>query len=253
MQQLIFYFFNWGAFRDSIPFLSSGLLVTLELSGISMVLALAIGLLVATLRHVNLKPLNWLLIGYVDVLRSIPPLVLLILVYFALPFLGLALSAFPAAVLCFSLYRSAYTAEIIRSGIEAVPAGQHDAARSLGMSYRKMMWHVILPQAVRIAIPPLTSEAIGLVKLTSLAFVISIPELLQRARQAEILTANPTPLTAAAIIYLLLLQILTRAGGAVEGYLHQETRSRRTGPPIAGIKAPFIAMRALWAQQERAG
>jgi len=154
-------------------------------------------------------------------------LVLLILVYFALPFVGLALSAYAAAVLCFSMYRSAYTAEIIRSGIEAIPNGQFDAARSLGMSYIKTMRHVVLPQAFRITIPPLTSEVIGLVKMTSLAFVISLPELLQQARQAEILTANPTPLTAAALVYLVLLQILTRVAGVVEGrFRHAGAQSR---------------------------
>jgi polar amino acid transport system permease protein len=123
---------------------------------------------------------------------------------------------FPAAVLCFTLYRSAYTSEIFRSGIEAVPAGQRDAARSLGMSYLKTMRYVILPQAFRIAIPPLTSEVIGLVKLTSLAFVIALPELLRQARTAQTLTANPTPLMAAAVIYLLLLQVLTRTAALVE-------------------------------------
>ncbi len=223
MQQLVYYFFNWEAFRDSLPFLSSGLLVTVQLSATSMVLALVAGLVVALLRHMNRRILNWLLIGYVDVLRSIPPLVLLILVYFALPFVGLALSAYPAAVVCFSLYRSAYMAEIIRGGIEAIPTGQVDAARSLGMSYIKTMRHVVMPQALRIVIPPLTSEAISLVKLTSLAFVISLPELLQRARQAEILTASPTPLTAAAIVYLLLLQILARIGGVIEGRLRRSS------------------------------
>jgi polar amino acid transport system permease protein len=216
MQQLVYYFFNWAALRDSLPFLFSGLIVTVELSAISMVFVLALGLLVAVLRHLNYRPVNWLLVCYVDVFRAMPPLVLLLLVYFALPFVGLELTPFPAAVLSFALYRSAYTAEIFRSGIEAVPVGQGDAARSLGMSYLKTMWYVVLPQAFRIAIPPLTSEVIGLVKLTSLAFVIALPELLRQARTAQTLTANPTPLMAAAVIYFLLLQVMTRTASFVE-------------------------------------
>lgn len=230
MQEVIHNFLNWNVLRISLPFLASGLLMTLKVSGVSMVVALLIGILVATLRFLNSKVVNLLLVAYVDVFRAMPPLVLVIFVFFALPYLGIQLPPFLAVVISLSLYTGAYNAEIIRGGIEAVPSGQTDAARSLGMSYGQLMRYVVLPQAYRIAIPPLTNHAVGLVKLTPLAFVVALPELLNMSRWAQTLTANSTPLLAAAVIYLVLLLSLSRLSGWIELRLRRESPGVREVP-----------------------
>lgn len=216
MSQLIYNFFNPAAARVAVPFLVGGVFVTLQVSVVSVALASTLGLVVALARRAAPVPLRWALIGYVDILRAMPPVVLMILVYFALPTVGVNLAVFPATVATLSLYSSAYVAEIFRGAFEGIPAGQRDAARGLGLTPLQTMWYVILPQAFRIAIPPLTNEAIGLVKSTSLGFVIGLPELLGQARSASALTANTTPLIAGAFLYLVLLLFLSRLSQMLE-------------------------------------
>ena len=143
--------------------------------------------------------------GYIDIFRSIPLLVLLIVVYYALPFVGIRLSPFLSAVTALTLVSAAYTAEIFRAGIEAIPHGQFEASAALGLSNRHTMVDVILPQAIRIVIPPLTNNCINVMKDTALASVVAMPDLLKQATQAQALSANPTPLIGAALIYLILL------------------------------------------------
>jgi polar amino acid transport system permease protein len=153
---------------------------------------------------------------YIDVLRSIPLLVLLVLIYYALPFVGIRLSSFAAAAAALSLVSCAYSAEIFRSGIEAIPKGQFEAAASQGMSFFNTMRDVILPQAMRIVLPPMTSNCINVMKDTALASVVAMPDLLKQATQAQALSANPTPLVGAAIMYLLLLLPLVQLVSWVE-------------------------------------
>ena len=221
MEEIIYNFFNSRALYDSLPFLARGMIVTVQLALVSLGFSLLVGLFVAVLRHRNFKVVNWFLIAYIDIFRAVPPVVLLMFVYYGLPFVGIQLSAYLATVVSFSLYVGAYAAEILRSGIEAIPSGQIDAARSLGMSYAQMMRFVVLPQALRIAIPPLTSESMSLIKLTSVAFVVALPELLNMSRMAQSLTANSTPLVAAAAIYLIVLSILSRLIGVMEAHLRR--------------------------------
>jgi polar amino acid transport system permease protein len=142
---------------------------------------------------------------YIDIFRSIPLLVLLIVVYYALPFVGIRLSPFVSAVAALTLVSAAYTAEIFRAGIEAIPKGQFEAAAALGLSNRHAMVDVVLPQAIRIVIPPLTNNCINVLKDTALASVVAMPDLLKQATQAQALAANPTPLIGAAVIYIALL------------------------------------------------
>lgn len=219
MSELLFNFFNLRAARASVPFLLGGVRVTLEVAIISIALAAALGLVVAMVRRTAPLPVRWALIAYVDILRGMPPVMLMVLVYFALPTIGINLPVFSAAVTSLALYGSAYAAEIFRGAFEGVPAGQRDAGRALGLTPLQTMWYVVLPQAFRIAIPPLTNEAIGLVKLTSVGFVIGLPELLGQSRQAEDLTANTTPLIAGAFVYLALLLALSRVSQASERHL----------------------------------
>jgi polar amino acid transport system permease protein len=143
-------------------------------------------------------------------------LVLLFVVYYALPFAGIRLSSFASATTAISMVSAAYSAEIIRAGIEAIPAGQFEAARALGLHFSSTMIKVILPQAIRIVVPPLTSNSINVMKDTALASVVAMPDLLKQANQAQALAANPTPLIVAAVIYLIILLPLVRLVGLLE-------------------------------------
>jgi polar amino acid transport system permease protein len=145
------------------------------------------------------------MIVWVDVFRAFPPLVLLIFLYAGLPFAGVELGAFGAVAIAFFLNTGAYYGEVLRAGIESVPPGQTEAARSTGLGRWQALVHVVLPQAVRNVLPDLVSNTLEVVKLTSLAGVVALPELLFEARQAQSVTYNPTPIVAAAAIYFLIL------------------------------------------------
>jgi polar amino acid transport system permease protein len=213
---LIDTFFNWPVFKGAFPLLLEGLGVTVMLGLVSIVAGLVSGLLMALLRLYGPAALRVLARIYIDVFRSIPLLVLLVLVYYALPFVGVRFSSFTAAALALSLVSCAYTAEIFRAGIEAIPKGQFEAADAIGLSFFSSMRDVILPQAFRIVVPPLTSNCINVLKDTALASVVAMPDLLKQATQAQALAANPTPLIGAAVLYLLLLLPLVRLVGYFE-------------------------------------
>jgi polar amino acid transport system permease protein len=182
-----------------------GLLVTVQLGLASIVLGLVFGLFLALVRLYGAAVLQVTARIYIDVFRSIPLLVLLIVIYYALPFVGIRLSPFAAATTALTLVSGAYTAEIFRAGIEAIPRGQFEASMALGLSWRQMMTDIILPQAVKVVIPPLTNNCINVIKDTALASVVAMPDLLKQATQAQALAANPTPLITAALIYVALL------------------------------------------------
>lgn len=209
-------FFNWQVLLDALPQLWAGLLVTLQLGVLSIVLGLVGGLFLALIRMYGPLPLRWVSGVYIDVFRSIPMLVLLILIYYALPFVGIRLSSFWAATATLAMVSCAYTAEVFRAGLQAIPVGQREASEALGLGFFHTMRDVLLPQAVRIVIPPLTSNCINVLKDTALASVVAMPDLLKQATQAQALSANPTPLIGAAVLYLLLLLPLVRMVGAFE-------------------------------------
>ena len=198
-------FFNWAVFRDALPLLLLGLQTTVLLGLVSIAGGFVLGLALALVRLFGPRWLRFLARIYIDVLRSIPLLVLLVLVYYALPFVGIRLTSFTAAAVTLTLVASAYTAEIMRAGIEAVPRGQFDAAHAMGLTFAQSMRDIVLPQALRIVVPPLTSNCINVLKDTALASVVALPDLLKQATQAQALSANPTPLIGAALLYLLLL------------------------------------------------
>lgn len=191
-----------------------GAVNTLKLAGLSEAFGIGIGLLIATLAISKRRWLRISAIAYVDVIRGLPLLVLLLLIYFGLTFVGITLQVFPAAILGLTINSSAYIAEIFRAGIQSVERGQMDASRSLGMPYATAMMYVVIPQAVRRVIPPLTNEFIALVKDTSLVIILGATvadrELLQTARQAAAATFSATPYMAAAIMYLVITLPLTR-------------------------------------------
>lgn len=209
-------FLNWDVMVSSFPLLLSGLKITLLLGIISVVAGLAFGLMIALTRLYAVRPARVVAKIYIDLFRSIPLLVLLIVIYYALPFLGIRLSAFLSAACALTLVSAAYTAEIYRAGIEAIPKGQFEASQALGLSHRHMMSDVILPQAIKIVIPPLTNNCINVIKDTALASVVAMPDLLKQATQAQALEANPTPLIVAAIMYIALLWPLVLLVGRLE-------------------------------------
>lgn len=209
-------FFNWDVFVRSFPMLIEGLGKTLMLGFLSIVLGLIGGLVLALLRLYAPLAVRVITIIYIDVFRSLPVLVWLIIVYYALPFAGITLSPFAAACAALSMISSAYAAEIYRAGIESVPRGQFEAAQSIGLSRYYVMRDVVLPQAIRLIIPPLTSNCINVIKDTALASVVAMPDLLKQATQAQALAANPTPLIGAALLYLVVLLPLVRLVGLLE-------------------------------------
>lgn len=221
---LIETFFNWSVFAGALPALLEGLWITILLGAVSIVAGMLSGLLMALARLYGPAPLRLAARIYIDVLRSIPLLVLLVLVYYALPFVGIRMSSFVSAAMAISLVSCAYSAEIFRAGIEAIPKGQFEAADAIGLGFLSSMRYVILPQALRIVVPPLTSNCINVLKDTALASVVAMPDLLKQATQAQALAANPTPLIGAAVLYLLLLLPLVRLVSHFEDAHRKATR-----------------------------
>jgi polar amino acid transport system permease protein len=220
---LIDTFFNWSIFWSALPLLLEGLWITILLGLVSIVGGLVTGLVLALARLYGAAAIRAVARVYIDVFRSIPLLVLLVLVYYALPFVGIRFTSFTAAATALTLVSCAYTAEIFRAGIEAIPKGQFEAADAIGLRFFSSMRHVILPQAFRIVVPPLTSNCINVLKDTALASVVAMPDLLKQATQAQALAANPTPLIGAALLYLVLLLPMVR----LVGYFEAQHRAAR--------------------------
>ena len=210
MDELIQNFFNLDILLKVYPLLLKGLWMTLKLCLVVVPLGVIGGLAVAVTYSFHVRWLNWLLIVYVDFFRSFPPLVLLILVFYGLPFIGLEVPNFVAVLIAFLLNTSSYFGEIFRAGIESVGRGQWEAARSTGMNTLQTMVYVILPQATRNVAPDLTSNTLEVIKFTALASVVALPELLRMGRVAQGITYNSTPLIAVALIYLAILWPLVR-------------------------------------------
>lgn len=205
MQAIIQQFFNVSIMGKALPLVLSGLWTTLLICTVVIPLGLSGGVLVAA---VSLSRSAWLRRAIrllVDLFRALPPLVLLIMVYSGLPFIGIRLTPLTAVSIAFFLNNSSYYGEIFRAGIESVPSGQWEAARSTGLSATQTFLFVVLPQAVRNVLPDLVSNTIEVVKLTSLASVVSMPEMLYSADMARSLTFNASPIVLAAAIYLAIL------------------------------------------------
>ena len=203
-------FFSLDILQQAWPILWAGLLNTLMLSAIVVPLGAVGGVILALLGTVHSRWVRWPLMVWVDLFRALPPLVLLIFVYAGLPFAGIEVSAIGAVAIGFFLNTGAYYGEILRAGIESVPRGQQEAARSTGLTRWQTMAHVVLPQAVRNVLPDLISNTLEVVKLTSIASVVALPELLYQARQAQSVTYNATPIMAAAVVYFILLWPVVR-------------------------------------------
>lgn len=194
------------------PLLWAGLVFTIPLTLLSFVFGLALGLLTAVARLFSPRPVAAIFRFYVWIFRGTPLLVQLFVIFYGLPSVGIYLDAFPAALIGFTLNVGAYSSEIIRAVISSVPKGQWEAAYSIGMTWRQAMMRTVLPQAARVAVPPLSNTFISLVKDTSLAAAITVPELFQAAQRIVATTYEPLILyIEAALIYLVLSSILSVA------------------------------------------
>jgi polar amino acid transport system permease protein len=203
-------FLNTDVLWRALPMLLRGLWNTVLLGVSTIVLGTILGVLVCLVRLYAWVPFRLLAVLYIDIVRALPALVLLILIYFALPFAGVLLDPFPAALLALCLAMGAYTAEVVRAGIQAVSRGQFEASAALGLSFWTTLSRVVLPQALRLVVPPHVSNCVSVVKDTALATVVTMPELMRQAQDAQALFANPTPLIGAALIYVILLWPLVR-------------------------------------------
>ena len=189
----------------------AGLRLTLGVSLAALLLSVLFGTLLGVVRSFRLPVLGRLGDGYVELVRGIPLIVLLSVVYYGLPALGLTLGGFPSAVLALGLYSAAYTSEIVRGGLSSVPAGQLEAARSLGLSRLQALRFVVLPQAWRVALPALGNEFVSLILGSSLASAVTLQELFAAGKYITNATYRQFEVYAVlALVYFLLTFTLTR-------------------------------------------
>ena len=167
---------------DSLPYVLGGIWYTLLISIVSMALGLFIGFFLSLARTSQFALLQWPARLYISFMRGVPILVILFLLYFGFPVIGVELTAIQAALIGFSLNSAAYMAEIFRSSLASVDIGQWESSKALGMNYWQTMKRIILPQSIRIAIPPLSNVLMDLIKASSLAAMITVPEMFQKAR-----------------------------------------------------------------------
>ena len=206
------------------PMVYAGLVFTIPITLISFSLGLLLGFVVALIRLYGPAPLKILVRFYVWIIRGTPLLVQLFLIFYALPGVGITLDAFPAAVIGFSLNVGAFTSEVIRATLLSVAKGQWEAAHSIGMSWAQSLRYIIIPQAARVAVPPLSNTFISLVKDTSLASVITVPEMFLAAQRIAAVTYQPLILyTEAAILYLLISSVLSYLQSRLEIRLERNT------------------------------
>lgn len=205
---------NWSRFLDTFfnakvmaryaPDIAWGMVVTIELAALVIVTGLAAGLALALLRSLGWRAVNLLIVFTVDLFRALPPLVIIVFIYFGLPALDLSPSGFVSTWLSLMLVLMAFSEEIFWAGITSIPKGQWEAARSTGLSYGQTLIQVVLPQALRLTIPPLTNRTIAITKGTALASVVAVSEILGAASSAVSNSYNPSPLTLGAAAYLVL-------------------------------------------------
>jgi polar amino acid transport system permease protein len=214
--RFVFSFLNVEVARQYLPAILDGMLLTVGLAILIVAAGIAFGLVLAVLRTFGIRLLNVLIVVFADVMRALPPLVLIILLYFALPLAGISMGAFAATWLSLTLVLAAFAEEIFWAGILAVPKGQWEAARSTGLTRLQTLGRVVLPQAVRMTVPPLTNRVIATTKGTALGSVVALSEILNQASSSASLAGNATPLTLGAAAYLALFLPVVIFGRWVE-------------------------------------
>ena len=213
--RLAYVFFNFEILGESgMEALAGGFMTTLEVGVIATLCAFWLGVFLTLVRFFENKVMTGFVKVYVDVFRALPTIVLVSLIHYGAPFIGIYLPLMVSGIL--TLNHSAFFSEILRSGVSAVGHGQLEAARSLGLGTFKTFRLIVFPQAFKTAMPPLTGQFVALLKETVICSVVGIPELLREALVVQSWTANPTPLIIATIGYLLLLVPLTRLSRYLE-------------------------------------
>lgn len=197
-------FFNTTVLARYTPDILSGVWVTIQLSVLIVIVGIALGTGLAMLRSYRVRPLSFVIVIFADVFRALPPLVLILIAFFGLPNVGISLSSFAVLFAILTLTLAAFSEEIVWAGITSVDRGQWEAARSTGMGFTAALVWVVLPQAIRVAIPPLTNRAIAITKMTALGTVIGVPDILNQATTAQSFSGNASPLMLAAVAYVLL-------------------------------------------------
>lgn len=196
--------------RIATPVLLEGLLITFRVSLICLLIGLGIGFPSALARVYGPKWLRWLATGYIEMFRGTPVLVQLFIVYYGLPQFGLTFTAFTSAFIALGLNSGAYQSEYFRGAIQAISGGQMMAARSMGMTRLQAIRHVIIPQAFRYALPAWSNEVVSMVKITSIVYLIAVPEMLYVAKELLAKYYNPfeTYITVG-IVYLAVIGLIT--------------------------------------------
>jgi len=215
-ERFVFTFFNWEVNSTYLPDIVEGFLLTVVIAVLIVLCGISLGLVLALIRTFRLRPLNLLIAVFIDIFRAIPPLVIILIFYFGLPSLDINMSSFTVTWLCLTLVLTAFAEEIFWAGILAVSRGQWEAARSTGLSQLQTLVYVVLPQAVRLTIPPLTNRTIAITKMTALGSVIGFGEILNKATTAVSFSGNPSPLVMGAIAYLVLFLPVVVLGRWIE-------------------------------------
>lgn len=204
MEQFLFTFFNAEIAARYWRDILHGMGVTILLSLAVIASGLLLGLVLAVLRATRQRALELAVVGFADIMRALPPLIIIIVLFFAFPYIDMAMSAFTATWLALTLVLAAYAEESIWAGILSLPRGQSEAARSTGLTWVQTMSWVVLPQALRMAVPPLTNRVISITKNTALGSVVALSEILNTAQAASSNAGNPTPLMLGAAAYLVI-------------------------------------------------
>lgn len=203
METLLDNYFNVEILARYLPSLLAGFWTTVRVAIATIILGVGSGLALATIRALRIRPVNIAIVIWVDIFRTLPQLVVIIAIFFALPYAGIRLTPFWATVIALGAVLSAFSTEAFWAAILAIPKGQWDAAQSLGLRFLPTFFRVILPQAIRLAVPLLANRAIAITKGTALGTAVSLPEVLGAAQSAMAIAANPSPLSLAAVFYLL--------------------------------------------------
>ena len=197
-------FFNREVIERYLPAILKGVVVTIEIAAAVVVTGILLGLLLAIVRAFRVLAVNVFIVVFVDMFRALPPLVLVLLVYFGLPNIGINLPSFAVLWLVLALVLAAFAEEIFWAGILSIPNGQWEAARSTGLGFLGTLSYIVLPQAIRLTGPPLTNRTIAITKNTALGTVIGVGEILNQATTAQSFSGNATPLMMGAIAYVIL-------------------------------------------------
>ena len=219
MDSIMEFFRNLGSnIVMLMPQVIAGLKVTLEIFAITLILSIPLGIITAMGRRSKIRIINKIISIYILIMRGTPLLLQIVFVFFglSLPSIGIVIDRFPAAILAFVLNYGAYLGEIFRAGIDSIDEGQYEAGQVLGMSSKDIFFRIVLPQAFKRVLPPITNEIVTLVKDTALVYVIGLSDLLKVGKVAANRDSSLMPLLVIGIVYLILIGALSKVMGKVE-------------------------------------